>query len=240
MARRVVELPPLPESGKVTPSTLRSDILNSRHESTIERLASAGVVTSQTLDKALLTLSAGSIGVSLTFLDELLAGTSAPASLLYIAWGLFIVVIFLTLLGLRTAAERINVQMGFFNLLDAGALKVGGSLAKAALESGHKTESLIKRTQRLNDFALGLFVLALLVLFAFGLMTVQGGDMTKDRPAPERAIGPQEGSEKKGYTGDSIPARIIQDLEAQIQSPVSPPETGPADTQADGGGKPGS
>lgn len=203
-----------------------------KYASAIERLGEAGVVTSQTLDKALLTLSAGSIAVSLTFLDDLLNRGAAPTKLLYIAWVLFMCVIVLTLLGLRTAAERINVQMGFYNLLQQGALDLGGELRKGALESGKKTESLIKRTRWLNDFALGFFVLALIILFAFGLRTVKGGDMTEDQKRIEKAVDPLQGAAKKGYTGDSIPAHLMQQLEGQTQPAEPAVPTVPAEGEA--------
>jgi len=191
-----------------------------------ERLGAAGVATSQTLDKALLSLSGAAIGVSLLLLQQAPWTIAGPIGryLLYGTWALFGATIVLTLLSLDAAGKRILAQTKMYNALDQGFLEdeTPDTFRKAAEDSFRDTERFRKRTEKLNAVGLTSFGFGVVVLCVFAVHGLQEGanEMTKDPKKSEKAVSKKD-AVQKGYTGEPIRPHAVGEVEQPTESPAS-------------------
>src|SRR5260370_31644952 len=121
--------------------------LNSARQSNIDEL-----------DKAILTLSSGGLGLSLAFLKDIVPLTQTSLlPLLYCSWGLFIVAIVFTVVSFGTHRRALDVQ-----------LSIADEYFLAENEKAYDTpNSWAKLTAGLSVMSVATFVLAIVLAVLF-------------------------------------------------------------------------
>lgn len=167
-----------------------------------------GFQVANSLDRSLLTLSAGGIGVSLTFLEKIEASVGWLVLLLYGSWVAFVLCIYYTIRSMRESADRLAEETTFYNLTWVEQLtgEISEDEMKERQESLDNSRQLLKATRTSNRWARWAFFAGLGILLAFGFLAVHGigaGEMTDIRET-EKAVVPDTDREGKGYTGGGV------------------------------------
>jgi hypothetical protein len=131
-------------------------------------------------DSAILTLSAGLLGLSLAFVKDIVPLAEAiDLPLLYCSWGLSVLAILFTLISFRTSAQAFDAQLP--------------ELCKQYIDPNYapKTTSQAKITRWLTGFECASFIIAVLLTIAFAIVNVQNSNNTRlqDKKSPAEVRG---------------------------------------------------
>lgn len=174
------------------------------------------------LDKALLTLNAGALAISITFLKEIAPKPSAwTIVLLILGWTAFIASLITTLLSFRKSAEAFDRQL---QILDNEAQRDlhgnHGCGEQNDSNNGQEDQSKNKAAdsvKRLNLFSLWSFILGVVLLCAFAGVNM----WTKSKGA---------GMPNKEGKVTLIPAVSPKDVKTGVEPPrmpIKPPQAPP-------------
>jgi len=127
-------------------------------------------------DKSILTLSSGALGLSLSFIKDIVPlGSAAWRLLLYFSWGFFGLCILLTVLsyqlGIRAQQEHLKNLPKYYEQGDEGAAK--------------QKSWFWKWVEGFSWTSAGLFALGLICTVAFCIKNLEGSRMSEERRVQE-------------------------------------------------------
>jgi len=168
----------------------------------------------ETYDKALLTLSSAFLGISLTFISNVVSLSEAYyLFFLYFSWSLFALTIILTIFSL-IFSQWVNRE------LQAGAKKY---FLEGIKEENKYSETLSRQLDKLNTSGGVCFILAVLSITLFVSINIGGPSVTKDKAQSE--------SENRGQpvpTFDQAPKKPPQEpSQNPAQNPGEQPTQAP-------------
>jgi len=193
----------------------------------------------RTYDKYLLTLSGGALGLSLTFIREIVpVGRAQWVWLILLAWLGLLATVLMVLRMMRLSQDGHET---FRNILDEEAEKGGREYWKRVRERQDKCEHP-RKIDRLNRASLWSFGAALVLLFAFTVINLSVS--TEDNKMSEKSDTLGENKSHKPALGPTdqvtIPtAPVINEsvkppLGPVDQAPPPPPAAPPTTTQSSG------
>lgn len=131
-----------------------------------ESLINSELEGSKSFDKFILTLSAGAIGLSLTFIDKLISGIyPGTIWLLGIAWVSLVMSMLFTLLSLLTSQSSCRKQR---DILD--------KIYNNQTSDVEQTNVFSTLTNGLNIFSMGFFIMGVILLLTFCTVNIAKGE----------------------------------------------------------------
>lgn len=162
--------------------------------------------TAQQFDKAILTLAAGALALSITFIHEIAPHPKLfSICFLIIAWGLFCLSLLSTLISFLTSQAACRRQR---EILDHD---ISGKTAVSTVNCGASW------TNGLNYFSISFFILGIVFLITFSAINLSGGEKIMD-----------DRKEQAGYVPPSQPVKppVEQIGEGYVppKPPINPPQ----------------
>jgi hypothetical protein len=174
----------------------------SLYQAQCEKLQEGRHAAYEQFDKALLTLSAGALGLSVTFIKDIVPlSTAVQIGLLFGSWCLFALAI------LSTLASFIASQRAFDrSLRDAEEYYLHGNSSARARHGMALTV-----TQVLNWSSTVSFVIALVLTILFATQNIINVRRTKHEHTTTGAIGMQEEPDSNGESAElgEVPSRLV-------------------------------
>lgn len=181
-------------AGQETESQQRRRLHDTARELLLDRQSS----NSESYDKAILTLSSAFLGLSLTFIKEILpAGPVIAACLLYLSWVAFAAAIVITLASFRVSDAALTQRLG---LNEDYYLK--------GIESAADRTGLAVAVDWLNNIAGGLFILGVVLTVAFVMANFSEANHMSNKQSGSGPTGTE-----RGHTVPPVQKVVIEPLE---------------------------
>jgi hypothetical protein len=151
--------------------------------------------STRSFDKAMITLSAGALGLSITFIRQI-APMPQVKSLLYVAWGGFILCLLSTLLSFLFSQSAMRKQRGILDQDYIGELDISA-----------QTNLWAKTTKFLNVSSIACFMVGVVFFVWFSITNLPKEEDTVSKEIVKTAQPEAEDVKKKGLVPPNLPVK---------------------------------